>query len=70
MPRCSCIINGLVSAPPSGLRDVIGAAPPSLGIAIRILMLVREHWVAIAELWREASKQALRDLADRDGRMG
>jgi diguanylate cyclase (GGDEF)-like protein len=61
------IINGLASAPASGLALVIAGGAAVLVIAVRILMLVRENGVAI-RMWREASN-SLRDLADRTGDM-
>jgi len=61
------IVNGLASAPASGLALVIAGGAAVLVIAIRILMLVRENGVAM-RMWREASN-GLRDLADRTGDM-
>jgi diguanylate cyclase (GGDEF)-like protein len=61
------IINGLASAPASGLALVIAGGAAVLVVAIRILMLVRENGVAM-RMWREASN-SLRDLADRTGDM-
>jgi diguanylate cyclase (GGDEF)-like protein len=61
------IINGLDSAPASGLALVIAGGAAVLVIAVRILMLVRENGVAM-RMWREASN-SLRDLADRTGDM-
>jgi len=61
------IINGLASAPASGLALVIAGGAAVLVVATRILMLVRENGVAI-RMWREASN-SLRDLADRTGDM-
>jgi diguanylate cyclase (GGDEF)-like protein len=61
------IINGLASAPASGLALVIAGGAAVLVVAVRILMLVRENGVAI-RMWREASN-SLRDLADRTGDM-
>ncbi|HEY1665196.1 MAG TPA: EAL domain-containing protein [Trebonia sp.] len=61
------IVNGLASAPASGLALVIAGGAAVLVIAIRILMLVRENGVAM-RMWREASN-SLRDLADRTGDM-
>ena len=61
------IINGLASAPASGLALVIAGGAAVLVIAVRILMLVRENGVAM-RMWREASN-SLRDLADRTGDM-
>jgi diguanylate cyclase (GGDEF)-like protein len=61
------IINGLASAPATGLALVIAGGAAVLVIAVRILMLVRENGVAM-RMWREASN-SLRDLADRTGDM-
>ena len=61
------IINGLASAPASGLALVIAGGAAVLVVAIRILMLVRENGLAM-RMWREASN-SLRDLADRTGDM-
>jgi diguanylate cyclase (GGDEF)-like protein len=61
------VINGLASAPASGLELVIAGGAAILVIAVRILMLVRENGVAV-RMWREAS-DSLRDLADRTGDM-
>jgi diguanylate cyclase (GGDEF)-like protein len=61
------IINGLASAPASGLALVIAGGAAVLVIAVRILMLVRENGVA-TRMWREAS-DSLRDLANRTGDM-
>src|SRR6201999_1839583 len=61
------IINGLASAPASGLALVIAGGAAVLVVAVRILMLVRENGVAM-RMWREASN-SLRDLADRTGDM-
>jgi diguanylate cyclase (GGDEF)-like protein len=61
------IINGLASAPASGLALVIAGGAAVLVVAIRILMLVRENGIAM-RMWREASN-SLRDLADRTGDM-
>ena len=61
------IINGLASAPASGLALVIAGGAAVLVVAIRILMLVRENGLAV-RMWREASN-SLRDLADRTGDM-
>jgi diguanylate cyclase (GGDEF)-like protein len=59
------IVNGLASAPASGLALVIAGGAAVLVMAVRILMLVRENGVAV-RMWREASN-SLRDLADRTG---
>jgi diguanylate cyclase (GGDEF)-like protein/PAS domain S-box-containing protein len=59
------IINGLASAPASGLALVIAGGAAVLVVAVRILMLVRENGVAV-RMWQEASN-GLRDLADRTG---
>jgi diguanylate cyclase (GGDEF)-like protein len=61
------IINGLASAPASGLALVIAGGAAVFVVGIRILMLVRENGVAM-RMWREASN-SLRDLADRTGDM-
>jgi diguanylate cyclase (GGDEF)-like protein len=61
------VINGLASAPASGLALVIAGGAAVLVVAVRILMLVRENGVAM-RMWREASN-SLRDLADRTGDM-
>ena len=61
------IINGLASAPASGLALVIAGGAAVFVVAVRILMLVRENGVAM-RMWREASN-SLRDLADRTGDM-
>jgi diguanylate cyclase (GGDEF)-like protein len=59
------IVNGLASAPASGLALVIAGGAAVLVMAVRVLMLVRENGVAV-RMWREASN-SLRDLADRTG---
>ena len=59
------IINGLASAPASGLALVIAGGAAVLVVAIRILMLVHENGTAM-RMWREASN-SLRGLADRTG---
>ncbi|MGH3262014.1 MAG: PAS domain-containing protein, partial [Trebonia sp.] len=61
------IVNGLASAPASGLALVIAGGAAVLVVAVRILMLVRENGVAM-RMWREAGT-SLRDLADRTGDM-
>lgn len=61
------IVNGLASAPASGLALVIAGGAAVLVVAIRILMLVRENGTAI-RMWRE-SNAGLRDLADRTSDM-
>ena len=61
------IVNGLASAPASGLALVIAGGAAVLVVGVRILMLVRENGVAM-RMWREASN-SLRDLADRTGDM-
>jgi diguanylate cyclase (GGDEF)-like protein len=61
------IINGLSSAPATGLALVIAGGAAVFVVAVRILMLVRENGVAM-RMWREASN-SLRDLADRTGDM-
>jgi diguanylate cyclase (GGDEF)-like protein len=59
------IINGLASAPASGLALVIAGGAAVLVIAVRILMLVRENALAL-RMWR-TSGNSLRDLAVRTG---
>jgi diguanylate cyclase (GGDEF)-like protein/PAS domain S-box-containing protein len=61
------IVNGLASAPASGLALVIAGGAAVLVVGIRIFMLVRENSVAVRR-WRE-SADSLRDLADRTGDM-
>ncbi|HEY7262231.1 MAG TPA: GGDEF domain-containing protein [Trebonia sp.] len=61
------IVNGLASAPASGLALVIAGGAAVLVLAVRVLMLVRENSVAV-RMWRESSN-SLRDLADRTGDM-
>jgi diguanylate cyclase (GGDEF)-like protein len=61
------IVNGLASAPATGLALVIAGGAAVLVIGIRILMLVRENGVA-ARMWRESS-DSLRELADRTSDM-
>jgi diguanylate cyclase (GGDEF)-like protein len=61
------IVNGLASAPASGLALVIAGGAAVLVVGVRILMLVRENGVAV-RMWREATN-SLRDLADRTGDM-
>ena len=61
------IVNGLASAPASGLALVIAGGAAVFVVGVRILMLVRENGVAM-RMWREASN-SLRDLADRTGDM-
>jgi diguanylate cyclase (GGDEF)-like protein len=61
------IVNGLASAPASGLALVIAGGAAVLVVGVRILMLVRENGVAV-RMWREAST-SLRDLAARTGDM-
>jgi diguanylate cyclase (GGDEF)-like protein/PAS domain S-box-containing protein len=61
------IVNGLASAPASGLALVIAGGAAVLVVAIRILMLVRENNVAV-RMWRE-SGTSLRELADRTSDM-
>jgi diguanylate cyclase (GGDEF)-like protein len=61
------IVNGLASAPATGLALVIAGGAAVLVIAIRILMLVRENGVAV-RMWRDSS-DSLRDLADRTSDM-
>jgi diguanylate cyclase (GGDEF)-like protein/PAS domain S-box-containing protein len=57
------IINGLASAPASGLALVIAGGAAVLVVAVRVLMLVRENGVAV-RMWRESSR-SLRELANR-----
>lgn len=57
------IVNGLASAPASGLALVIAGGAAVLVIAVRILMLVRENGVA-TRMWRESANR-LHDLAVR-----
>ena len=61
------IVNGLASAPASGLALVIAGGASVLVVGVRILMMVRENGVAV-RMWREASN-SLRELADRTGDM-
>jgi diguanylate cyclase (GGDEF)-like protein/PAS domain S-box-containing protein len=61
------IVNGLASAPATGLALVIAGGAAVLVVGIRIFMLVRENSVAI-RMWRD-SADSLRDLADRTGDM-
>jgi diguanylate cyclase (GGDEF)-like protein/PAS domain S-box-containing protein len=61
------IINGLASAPASGLALVIAGGAAVLVVAVRVLMLVRENGVAV-RMWRESSR-SLRELADRTSDM-
>jgi diguanylate cyclase (GGDEF)-like protein len=61
------IVNGLASAPASGLALVIAGGAAVLVVGVRILMMVRENGVAV-RMWREASN-SLRELADRTGDM-
>jgi diguanylate cyclase (GGDEF)-like protein len=61
------IVNGLASAPASGLALVIAGGAAVLVLAVRVLMLVRENSVAV-RMWRESSN-SVRDLADRTGDM-
>ncbi len=61
------IINGLASAPASGLALVIAGGAAVLVVAARVLMLVRENGVAV-RMWRH-SGATLRDLADRTSDM-
>jgi diguanylate cyclase (GGDEF)-like protein len=57
------IVNGLASAPASGLALVIAGGAAVLVVAVRVLMLVRENGVA-ARMWQR-SGGSLRDLASR-----
>jgi diguanylate cyclase (GGDEF)-like protein len=59
------IINGLATAPASGLALVIAGGAAVFVIAIRILMLVSENGLA-TRMWREAGRN-LRDLAVQTG---
>ena len=61
------IVNGLASAPASGLALVIAGGAAVLVVTVRILMLVRENGVAV-RMWRH-SGAALRDLAARTSDM-
>jgi len=61
------IVNGLASAPATGLALVIAGGAAVLVVGIRIFMLVRENSVAV-RMWRD-SADSLRDLADRTGDM-
>jgi diguanylate cyclase (GGDEF)-like protein/PAS domain S-box-containing protein len=61
------IINGLASAPASGLALVIAGGAAVLVMAVRVLMLVRENGVAV-RIWRE-SNWNLRELASRTSDM-
>ncbi|HUN31161.1 MAG TPA: sensor domain-containing phosphodiesterase [Trebonia sp.] len=57
------IVNGLASAPASGLALVIAGGAAVLVVAVRVLMLVRENGVAV-RMWQR-SGGSLRDLASR-----
>jgi diguanylate cyclase (GGDEF)-like protein len=59
------IINGLASAPASGLALVIAGGAAVLVLGARVLTLVRENGTAV-KMWRE-SGSSLRDLAVRTG---
>jgi diguanylate cyclase (GGDEF)-like protein len=59
------ILNGLTSAPASGLALEIAGGAAVFVVGVRILMLVRENSHAL-RMWQEASN-SLRDLADRTG---
>ena len=61
------IVNGLASAPATGLALVIAGGAAVLVVGIRIFMLVRENSVAV-RMWRE-SADSLGDLAARTGDM-
>lgn len=61
------IINGLASAPASGLALVIAGGAAVLVVAVRVLMLVRENGVAV-RMWQR-SGGSLRDLASRTSDM-
>jgi diguanylate cyclase (GGDEF)-like protein len=61
------IVNGLASAPASGLALVIAGGAAVLVVTVRILMLVRENGVAV-RMWRH-SGATLRDLAARTSDM-
>jgi diguanylate cyclase (GGDEF)-like protein len=59
------IVNGLASAPASGLALVIAGGAAVLVMGARMLTLVRENGTAV-KMWRE-SGNSLRDLAVRTG---
>jgi diguanylate cyclase (GGDEF)-like protein len=61
------VINGLASAPASGLALVIAGGAAVLVVTVRVLMLVRENGVAV-RMWRH-SGASLRDLAARTSDM-
>jgi diguanylate cyclase (GGDEF)-like protein len=61
------VINGLASAPASGLALVIAGGAAVLVVVVRVLMLVRDNSVAV-RMWRHAGG-SLRDLADRTSDM-
>ena len=57
------IVNGLASAPASGVALVVAGGAGVLVLAGRVFMLVREN-LAVLGIWRESSR-SLRDLASR-----
>jgi len=57
------VVNGLASAPASGMALVIAGGAAVLVVVVRVLMLVRDNAVAV-RLWRH-SGSSVRDLADR-----
>ena len=61
------VVNGLASAPGSGLALVIAGGAAVLVVVVRVLMLVRDNAVAV-RMWRH-SGSSLRDLADRTSDM-
>ncbi len=61
------VVNGLASAPASGLALVIAGGAAVIVVIARVLMLVRDNSVAV-RLWRH-SGGSLRDLADRTSDM-
>jgi diguanylate cyclase (GGDEF)-like protein len=61
------VVNGLATAPASGLALVIAGGAAVLVVVVRVLMLVRDNAVAV-RMWRH-SGSSLRDLADRTSDM-
>jgi diguanylate cyclase (GGDEF)-like protein len=61
------LINGVASAPASGLALVIAGGAAVLVVAVRMLMLLRENRVAMG-MWRRSGR-SLRDLAGRTSDM-
>jgi diguanylate cyclase (GGDEF)-like protein len=61
------VVNGLASAPASGLALVIAGGAAVLVVVVRVLMLVRDNGVAV-RMWRH-SGSSLHDLADRTSDM-